>query len=196
MKSPEAIPPVETRAQALKMVLQENGLFSDEMLKNMHDLWDAWIPENGARVVARAWTDEAYRSRLLTDAASACAELGLIGVEGSHLVALENTPTLQNVIVCTLCSCTAWPVLGLPPDWYKSFEYRSRVVREARTVLQEMGLELSDDVKIQVWDTTSDTRYMVLPYRPAGTEGWTVEQLAAIVTKNCLIGVARPQGEH
>jgi nitrile hydratase len=194
MKNPETIPAIETRAHALKTVLQEQGLFSDEMLKGMHDLWDAWIPENGARVVARAWTDDAFRSRLLDNAAAACAEFGIPGVESGHLVALENTPTLQNVIVCTLCSCTAWPVLGLPPDWYKSFEYRSRVVREARQVLREMGLILDDDVRIQVWDTTADTRYMVLPFRPAGTEGWTLEQLAAIVTKDCLIGVARPQG--
>lgn len=194
MNDSGTIPPIEARAHALKTVLQEKGLLSDDMLKGMHDLWDAWIPENGARVVARAWTDDAFRSRLLNDGAAACAELGLIGIEGSHLVALENTASLQNVIVCTLCSCTAWPVLGLPPDWYKSFEYRSRVVREARQVLREMGLELGDDVKIQVWDTTANTRYMVLPFRPAGTEGWTQQQLAAIVTKDCLIGVARPRG--
>jgi nitrile hydratase len=194
MKNPDTTPAIATRAHALKTVLEDKGLFSDAMLEGMHDLWDAWIPENGARVVARAWTDDAFRARLLHNGAAACAELGLIGVEGSHLVALENTPALQNVIVCTLCSCTAWPVLGLPPDWYKSFEYRSRVVREARQVLREMGLELDEDVRIQVCDTTADTRYMVLPFRPAGTDGWTQEQLAAIVTKDCLIGVARPQG--
>lgn len=194
MKNPEAIPPIETRAHALKAVLQEKNLLSDDTLKGIHDLWDAWIPENGARVVARAWTDAAFRERLLKNGAAACAELGIVGAEAMQLVVLENTPTLQNVIVCTLCSCTAWPVIGLPPDWYKSFEYRSRVVREARQVLGEMGLELPPAVKIEVWDTTADTRYMVLPFRPAGTDGWSLERLARIVTKDCLIGVARPQG--
>lgn len=182
----------EHRAQALKTILREKDLLSDAAIDALHETWDAWIPENGARVVARAWVDADFRARLLSDASEACAEIGIPGIEHTVLVVLENAPSLQNVIVCTLCSCTAWPVIGLPPDWYKSFEYRSRVVREARTVLREMGLDLPPEVKIQVWDTTAETRYMVLPIRPEGTEGWTAEQLAAIVTKDCLIGVANP----
>jgi nitrile hydratase len=143
--------------------------------------------------VARAWVDPAYRERLLRDGTAACDQFGYTGVQGEYIVALENTPTLQNVIVCTLCSCTAWPVLGLPPDWYKSFEYRARVVRESRTVLREMGLDLPPEVEIRVWDTTAETRYMVLPFRPAGTEGWTEQELASLVTKDVLIGIARPE---
>jgi nitrile hydratase len=194
MKTRESpIAPIAVRAAAFEATLLEKGLLSKETVQGIHDLWDTWVPENGAKVVARAWTDPGYKKRLLDDAATACAELGFRGMESGRLVALENTPTLQHVIVCTLCSCTAWPVLGLPPDWYKSFEYRSRVVRESRQVLREMGLDLPPQVKIEVWDTTADTRYMVLPFRPEGTEGWSAEQLAAIVTKDCLIGVARPE---
>jgi len=147
-------------------------------------------PRNGAKVVARAWVDPAYRARLLADGTAACAELGFEGPQGEYIVVLENTPRLHNVIVCTQCSCTAWPVLGLPPDWYKSPAYRARVVREARTVLHEMGLDLPADVAIRVWDTSAETRYLVLPLRPAGTEGWSEERLAAIVTREAMIGVA------
>jgi nitrile hydratase len=149
-----------------------------------------WSPRNGARVVARAWVDPAYRKRLLADGTEACAELGYAGPQGEYIVVLEDTPTLHNVIVCTQCSCTAWPVLGLPPDWYKSPEYRARVVREPRRVLHEMGLDLPESVAIRVWDTTAETRYMVLPVRPAGTEGWSEERLAEIVTRDAMIGVA------
>lgn len=188
----ELAPPIEVRAEALKEVLQRNGLLAERAIDDLHAMWDAWIPENGARIVAKAWSDPDFRVRLLADASAACAELAIPGIEHTVLVAVENTPLLQNVIVCTLCSCTAWPVIGLPPDWYKSFEYRSRVVRQSRAVLRELGLDLPEEVKIEVWDTTAETRYMVLPCRPEGTQGWTVEQLAQIVTQDCLIGIARP----
>jgi nitrile hydratase subunit alpha len=145
---------------------------------------------NGAKVVARAWIDPGYRERLLADGTAACAELGFAGPQGEYIVVLEDTPEVHNVIVCTQCSCTAWPVLGLPPDWYKSPAYRSRVVRESRTVLREMGLELPQTVAIRVWDTTAETRYLVLPLRPGGTEGWSEQRLAAIVTREAMIGVA------
>jgi nitrile hydratase len=152
---------------------------------------EAWSPRNGARVVARAWVDADYRKRLLADGTTACAELGYAGPEGKYIVVLEDTPDVHNVIVCTQCSCTAWPVLGLPPDWYKSPAYRARVVREPRPLLREMGLDLPESVAIRVWDTSAETRYMVLPLRPAGTEGWSEERLAAIVTREAMIGVAR-----
>jgi nitrile hydratase len=184
--------PAEEQARALKEALQANGVMPAGYVEQWKEIFDHWVPENGARVVARAWTDESYRQLLLKDGTAACRLLGFGGPEGGFIVALENTAALQNVIVCTLCSCTAWPVLGLPPDWYKSFEYRSRVVREARQVLRELGLDLPSSTRIQVWDTTAETRYMVLPVRPSDTEGWTVDELALIVTKNCLIGVAHP----
>lgn len=155
-----------------------------------------WSPRNGARVVARAWLDPAYRSRLLTNGTSACAELGYSGPQGEYIVVLENTPVVHNMIVCTLCSCTAWPVLGLPPDWYKSFEYRSRVVRESRAVLHEMGFDPPAETEIRVWDTTAETRYLVLPMRPAETQGWSENELAAIVTREAMIGVAPVMANH
>ncbi|MCC2657943.1 MAG: nitrile hydratase subunit alpha [Panacagrimonas sp.] len=185
--------PIARRAQALKDALDRKKLIPDGFIEDFTKLMEVdWDPANGARVVARAWVDPAYRELLLRDGTAACEQFGYTGPQGEYIVALENTPTLQNVIVCTLCSCTAWPVLGLPPDWYKSFEYRSRVVREARTVLREMGLDLPESVAIKVWDTTAETRFMVLPFRPAATEGWSEEKLASIVTKDVLIGVARP----
>ncbi|KPG95569.1 nitrile hydratase [Pseudomonas sp. RIT-PI-q] len=181
------------RAVALKNALEERALVPEGYVENFTEIMqNDFDPANGARVVARAWVDPQYRELLLSDGTAACAQFGYTGVQGEYIVALENTPALQNVIVCTLCSCTAWPVLGLPPDWYKSFEYRSRVVRESRTVLREMGLDLPDEVEIRVWDTSAETRYMVLPFRPSGTEDWTEEQLAALVTKDVLIGIARP----
>lgn len=181
------------RAHALHKALSNRGLIPDGFVEQWkHTMEIEWDPQNGARVVARAWVDPAFRELLLRDGTAACKEFGYFGPQGEYTVALENTPTLQNVIVCTQCSCTNWPVLGLPPEWYKSFEYRSRVVRESRTVLREMGLDLSPEVKIAVWDTTAETRYMVLPYRPEGTENWSEEELASIVTKDVLIGVARP----
>ena len=150
------------------------------------------MPENGARVVAKAWTDPAFRERLFANGRDAVTELGLsMPPHHRHLVVLENTPKVHNVICCTLCSCTAFSIIGLPPDWYKDLEYRARVVRQSRTVLKEMGLELPADMEIRVWDTTADTRYMVLPVRPAGTEGWSEEKLAGLVTKDAMIGVSR-----
>ncbi|TDU26380.1 nitrile hydratase [Panacagrimonas perspica] len=185
--------PIARRAHALKEALDRKKLIPEGFIENFTKLMEVdWDPANGARVVARAWVDPAFRTLLIKDGTRACEQFGYTGPQGEYIVALENTPTLQNVIVCTLCSCTAWPVLGLPPDWYKSFEYRSRVVRESRSVLREMGLDLPESVEIKVWDTTAETRYMVLPFRPAGTEGWSEEKLASIVTKDVLIGVARP----
>ena len=185
--------PIARRAMALKQALDQKQLIPDGFVEDFTQRMEVdWDPANGARVVARAWVDPAFRDLLLRDGTKACEQFGCTGPQGEYIVALENTPSLQNVIVCTLCSCTAWPVLGLPPDWYKSFEYRSRVVREARSVLREMGLDLPESVSIKVWDTTAETRYMVLPFCPAGTEGWSEEQLASIVTKDVLIGIARP----
>jgi len=183
-------PPV-ARAQAVVDALAEKGLVPEGFLETVRaGAAEAWSPRNGARVVARAWVDPEYRKRLLADGTAACAELGYAGPQGEYIVVLEDTPSLHNVIVCTQCSCTAWPVLGLPPDWYKSPEYRARVVREPRRVLHEMGLDLPERVAIRVWDTTAETRYMVLPVRPAGTEGWSEERLAEIVTRDAMIGVA------
>jgi nitrile hydratase len=184
-------PPAD-RARALEAALSEKGLIPDGFLQTFeHVAEQEWSPRNGAKVVARAWTDPAFRERLLKDGTAACAELGFAGPQGEYIVVLEDTPAVHNVIVCTQCSCTAWPVLGLPPDWYKSPEYRARVVRESRTVLHEMGLDVPADVEIRVWDTTAETRYLVLPLRPAGTEGWSEDRLAAIVTREAMIGVAR-----
>ena len=184
--------PAGDRARALEAALVEKGLVPDGFLQTFrHVAEQEWSPRNGAKVVARAWTDPAFRERLLANGTAACAELGFAGPQGEYIVVLEDTPSVHNVIVCTQCSCTAWPVLGLPPDWYKSLEYRARVVRESRTVLAEMGLDVPADVEIRVWDTTAETRYLVLPLQPAGTEGWTEERLAGIVTREAMIGVAR-----
>jgi len=186
--------PVDARAWALHAALQRKGLIPEGYIEKWTQMMEVdWDPQNGARVVARAWTDPDYRLRLLANGTEACAEFGYTGPQGEYIVALENTPTVHNVIVCSLCSCTNWPVLGLPPEWYKSFEYRSRVVREPAKVLREMGTTLPDGMEIRVWDTTAETRYLVLPMRPAGTEGWSEPQLASLVTKDCLIGVAVPQ---
>ena len=184
---------VEARVDAVQAVLDERGLKASEAVDELgHLAQETWIPENGARVVARAWTDPEFRKRLLANGREAVAELGLaMPKHHRHLVVLENTPQVQNVICCTLCSCTAFTIIGLPPDWYKDLEYRSRVVRESRTVLREMGLDLPPQVEIRVWDTTADTRYMVLPERPTGTEGWSEDKLAALVTRDSMIGVAR-----
>ena len=185
--------PVEARVEAIQAALDAHGLPASQMAAELdHKAQEEWVPANGARVVARAWVDPAFRARLLANGRDAVAELGLaMPKHHRHLVVLENSAKVQNVICCTLCSCTAFTIIGLPPDWYKDLEYRARVVRESRTVLREMGLDLPDDVEIRVWDTTADTRYMVLPERPAHTEGWTEEQLAAIVTRDAMIGVAR-----
>jgi len=182
--------PPAARAKALADALSEKHLVPDGFLHRMTNTVESWSPRNGARVVARAWSDPDYRKRLLADGTAACAELGYAGPQGEYIVVLEDTPDVHNVIVCTQCSCTAWPVLGLPPDWYKSPAYRARVVREPRRVLREMGLELPDGVAVRVWDTSAETRYMVLPLRPADTEGWSEERLTALVTREAMIGVA------
>jgi len=184
---------VEERVDAIQSVLEERGPNVAKDLEELRHLaQEQWIPQNGARVVAKAWTDPAFRERLLANGRAAIAELGLsMPRHHRHLVALENSKAVQNVICCTQCSCTAFTLIGLPPDWYKDFGYRARVVRESRTVLKEMGLDLPAEVEIRVWDTTADTRYMVLPERPPHTAGWPEEKLAAIVTRDSLIGVAR-----
>src|SRR6266702_4076388 len=148
-------------------------------------------PRNGARIVARAWVDPAYKKRLLEDATAAIAEFGFIGRQGEDMVVLENTPEVRNVVVCTLCSCYPWPVLGLPPVWYKSAPYRARAVIDPRGVLRELGEEVPDGVEVRVWDSTAELRYLVLPERPAGTEGWSEDELAEIVTRDAMIGVAQ-----
>ena len=149
-------------------------------------------PRNGARVVAKSWVDAAFRARLLADGRAAVAELGLsMPKHHRHLVALENTPRVHNVICCTLCSCTAFTLIGLPPDWYKDLEYRARIVRQSRTVLREMGLDLPAEVEVRVWDTTADTRYIVIPEQPPHSQGWSEERLASVVTRDSMIGVSR-----
>ena len=184
---------LQQRVAAVQAALDAQGLNASAGVEELDRLaQDVWVPQNGAKVVARAWADPAFRARLLANGVAAVTELGVpMPKHHRHLVVLENTPTVQNVICCTLCSCTAFTVIGLPPDWYKDLEYRSRVVRESRTVLKEMGLDLPPEVEIRVWDTTADTRYMVLPVQPPHTVGWPEEKLAAIVTRDSLIGVAR-----
>ncbi|MEO8752735.1 MAG: nitrile hydratase subunit alpha [Casimicrobiaceae bacterium] len=181
------------RVDAIQAAFDERGMPATEAVAELgHLAQEEWVPQNGARVVAKAWADPAFRRRLLADGRAAVGELGLaLPTHHRRLVVLENTPAVQNVICCTLCSCTAFTIIGLPPDWYKDLEYRSRVVRESRTVLREMGLDLAPDVEVRVWDTTADTRYMVLPVQPAETLGWPEEKLAAIVTRDAMIGVAR-----
>jgi nitrile hydratase len=187
---------IEARVAAIEAVLEDRGLEASAAVEELsHKAQEEWIPLNGARVVARAWTDAAFRARLLADGRAAVDELGLaMPKHHRHLVVLENTPKVQNVVCCTLCSCTPFTIIGLPPDWYKDLEYRSRVVRESRTVLRELGLELASDVEVRVWDTTADTRYLVLPEQPPHTIGWPAEKLAGIVTRDSLIGVARLAG--
>jgi nitrile hydratase len=193
-----SLAPIERRVDAVESVLADRGLEPAAFVVEATRIAEErWVPENGARIVAKAWIDPAYRERLLADGKSAAAELGFeMPRHHRHLVVLENTATVHNVICCTLCSCTAFTVIGLPPDWYKDLEYRARVVRESRTVLKEMGLELPPEVEIRVWDTTADTRYIVLPLRPPGTEGWSEERLAGVVTKDSMIGVARIASPH
>jgi nitrile hydratase len=193
-----SLAPIERRVDAVESVLADRGLEpAGFVVEATRIAEERWVPENGARIVAKAWIDPAYRERLLADGKSAAAELGFeMPRHHRHLVVLENTATVHNVICCTLCSCTAFTIIGLPPDWYKDLEYRARVVRESRTVLKEMGLELPPEVEIRVWDTTADTRYIVLPLRPPGTEGWSEERLAGVVTKDSMIGVARIASPH
>jgi nitrile hydratase subunit alpha len=183
---------VQQRVEAVQSVLDERGMKPAESVEQLRDMAEEAWARNGARVVAKAWADPEFRKRLLANGRDAVAELGIaMPKHHRHLVVLENTPKVQNVICCTLCSCTAFTIIGLPPDWYKDLEYRARVVRESRTVLKEMGLDLPSDVEIRVWDTTADTRYMVLPGQPPETRGWSEEKLATIVTRDAMIGVAR-----
>jgi nitrile hydratase len=183
---------VEDRVDAVQSLFDERAMTPPQTVEELQHLAEEEWAANGPRLVAKAWADPQFRQRLLANGAQAVAELGMpMPKHHRHLVVLENGPKVQNVICCTLCSCTAFTLIGLPPDWYKDLEYRSRVVRESRTVLREMGLDLAADVEVRVWDTTADTRYVVLPERPAGTEGWSEERLAGIVTRDSLIGVAR-----
>jgi nitrile hydratase subunit alpha len=180
------------RVKALESLLVEKGLVDPAALDALIDTFEHKVgPRNGARVVARAWVDSAYKDRLLADAPAAIAELGFTSGQGEHMVVVENTPGVHNLIVCTLCSCYPWPVLGLPPVWYKSFAYRSRAVIEPRAVLHEMGLALAAEVEVRVWDSTAELRYFVLPERPPGTAAMSEEQLAALVTRDAMIGIAR-----
>jgi nitrile hydratase len=180
------------RVKSLESLLIEKGLVDPAALDALVDLFEHKIgPRNGARVVARAWGNPDYKRRLLADANSAIAELGYTGQQGEHMVVVENTPGVHNLVVCTLCSCYPWPTLGLPPVWYKSAPYRSRAVIDPRGVLKECGVEVPEDVEVRVWDSTAEIRYLVLPQRPSGTEGMTEDALAALVTRDSMIGTGR-----
>ena len=183
---------IALRVRALESILVEKELIDPADLDAVVDAYENRIgPQNGARVVARAWTDPKYKARLLEDGTAAIAEFGFGGAQGEHMVVVENTREVHNVVVCTLCSCYPWPTLGLPPVWYKSAPYRARAVIEPRAVLREFGLDLADDVEVRVWDSTAEVRYLVLPERPAGTEVLAEEALAELVTRDAMIGVAR-----
>jgi nitrile hydratase len=180
------------RVKALESLLVEKGMVNPATLDAIIETYETKVgPRNGARVVARAWVDPAFKKRLLTDGTAAIAELGYGGSQGEHMVVLENTVKVHNLVVCTLCSCYPWPVLGLPPTWYKSAPYRSRAVIDPRGVLREFGLQLPDDVEVRIWDSTAEVRYLVLPERPAGTDAMTEDQLAALVTRDSMVGVAK-----
>ena len=183
---------IERRVAALEQLLTERGVVPPGFVDEVNRAYEQDIgPRNGAQVVARAWVDSAYKRRLLDDSTAAIAELGFGGNEGDHMQVVENTDAVHNVVVCTLCSCYPWPVLGLPPAWYKDPPYRARVVREPRTVLAEMGCVLDDHVQISVWDSSAEQRYLVLPQRPSGTAGLSEQELAQLVTRDAMIGVAR-----
>jgi nitrile hydratase len=180
------------RVKSLESLLVEKGLVDRTALDALIDTMEHKVgPRNGARVVARAWVDPAYRKRLLENASAAIAELGYTGGQGEHMVVVENTPKVHNLVVCTLCSCYPWPVLGLPPVWYKSAPYRSRAVIDPRGILREFGTHVAEDVEVRVWDSTAELRYLVLPERPAGTEQMSEEELTALVTRDAMVGVAR-----
>ena len=181
------------RVDAIQAALDERGFEATQAVDELgHKAQEEWLPQKGARVVAKAWVDAAFRARLLADGRAAVAELGLpMPKHHRHLVALENTARVHNVICCTLCSCTAFTLIGLPPAWYKDLEYRARIVRQSRTVLREMGLDLPADVEVRVWDTTADTRYIVIPQQPPHTLGWPEDRLASVVTRDSMIGVSR-----
>ncbi len=184
-------PDPELRAKALETVLVKKGLIDPEAVAKIIDMYAHKIgPQNGARVVAKAWTDENFKRELLQDGTAAIVSLGYSGRQGEHMVILENTPDIHNLVVCTLCSCYPWPVLGVPPTWYKSDAYRSRAIREPRAVLQEFGLILPEGKQVKVWDSTAEIRYLVLPQQPHGTQDWSEDQLAQIVTRNSMIGTA------
>ena len=181
----------ELRIKALESLLVEKQLIDPAAVDEIIETYEHRIgPRNGAKVVARAWTDPAYKARLMQDATAAIAELGFSGAQGEDMVVVENTPEVHNVVVCTLCSCYPWPTLGLPPVWYKSAPYRSRLVSDPRGVLAEFGLAIPDQTEVRVWDSNAELRYLVLPMRPAGTEGWTEERLAACVMRDAMIGTA------
>jgi nitrile hydratase subunit alpha len=183
----------QVRVRALESILVAKGYVDPAALDALIDTYETRVgPRNGARVVARAWADATYRHWLQEDATAAISSLGFSGRGGEHMVVVENTPSLHNMVVCTLCSCYPWPVLGLPPVWYKSAPYRARAVSDPRGVLREFGVELPDTTQIRVWDSTAEMRYLVLPMRPAGTEGWTQEQLATLVTRDSMIGTGLP----
>jgi nitrile hydratase len=186
---------LELRVKALESLLVDKGLVDPAALDTLIDTYETQVgPRNGARVVARAWVDPQYRRWLLDDATAAIASLGYSGRQGEHMVVVENTDRVHNLVVCTLCSCYPWPVLGLPPVWYKSSPYRARAVIDPRGVIAEFGEALPADVEVRVWDSTAEIRYLVLPQRPAGTAGWSEEQLAAIVSRDAMIGVVRTLG--
>ncbi|OUG46412.1 nitrile hydratase subunit alpha [Klebsiella michiganensis] len=184
-------PPVdiELRVRALESLLQEKGLIDPAALDELIDTYEHKVgPRNGAQVVARAWSDPEYKRRLMESATAAIAELGFSGIQGEDMLVVENTPDVHNVTVCTLCSCYPWPVLGLPPVWYKSAPYRSRIVIDPRGVLAEFGLHIPENKEIRVWDSSAELRYLVLPERPAGTEGWSEAQLSELITRDSMIG--------
>lgn len=180
---------MDARVRALETILTEKGYVDPAALDLLIETYETKVgPHNGAQVVAKSWTDPAYRQRLLEDATKAVAELGYAGRQGEHLVAIENTPDTHNMVVCTLCSCYPWPVLGLPPVWYKSAPYRSKAIRDPRGVLADFGVTLPAGKSIKVWDSTAEVRYLVIPERPPGTESWDEERLAALVTRDSMIG--------
>jgi nitrile hydratase len=184
----------ERRVRALETILVDKGYVEPAALDALIDTYETKVgPRNGARVVARAWVDAEYREWLLADGTAAIAALGYTGRQGECIVALANTPAVHNMVVCTLCSCYPWPVLGLPPVWYKSAPYRSRAVADPRGVLRDFGVELPEDCEIRVWDSTAEVRYLVVPMRPPGTDGWDEERLAALVTRDSMIGTGLPQ---
>ena len=184
----------QIRVRAVESVLIEKGYVDPAALDLLIETYETRVgPHNGARVIAKAWTDPDYRRWLLTDGGAAIASLGYAGRQGENLVALENTPQVHNMVVCTLCSCYPWPVLGLPPVWYKSAPYRSRAVADPRGVLRDFGVELPVDVQIRVWDSTAEVRYLVVPMRPAGTDGWSEEALAGLLTRDSMIGTGLPR---
>jgi len=182
------------RVRALESLLAEKGLIDPKAIDTLIETFEEKVgPHNGARVIAKAWSDPAYKARLLSDATAAMKELEISGLQGEDMVVVENTPTVHNVVVCTLCSCYPWPTLGLPPIWYKSAPYRARVISDPRSVLAEFGTEISDSVEVRTWDTTAELRYLVLPERPSGTENLSEEQLAELVTRDSMIGVTKLQ---